>query len=138
MTYTNKKFQKEKQGMCDKPCDEMDLEDFKRWALRYLFDALLSGGSREMVGAVHQVMIQTLHNKVFGGSAYAARAVAEHEQMKKKVRRVVLAKGSHWFYKKHGHGRDLVGMLNTKKALIPFKNMPQSQAGTLVLELDRS
>lgn len=65
----------------------------------------------------------------------------EKSAKKKKIKRVVLGEGTHWFYSKHAlqgknteHSYDLIGILDKDRQLIPLKNLPQSRKVKLILE----
>lgn len=58
----------------------------------------------------------------------------------KKTKRVILAKGKHWFYSKSslqgksGSPHNLVGVLDKNNELIDFKNLIQSRTVKIILE----
>lgn len=63
--------------------------------------------------------------------------------MRKKLKRVVLGKGRHWFFSKSAlegksHGQhDLIGLIDGKEGGIkPLKNLIQSRTVKLILEYE--
>lgn len=53
--------------MINKNCDEMDFEEFCRWAIFYVTDEFLNKGLSGLTGAVRFVVMQGSANKNFGG-----------------------------------------------------------------------
>lgn len=57
----------------EKSCEDMDYNEYKAWAARYLFDGLITGGFKEMATCLHVVIQNILTNKVFGAAAKKLR-----------------------------------------------------------------
>jgi hypothetical protein len=56
-------------SIAEKGCKDMDYNEYKAWAARYLCDGLITGGFREMAICLHVVIQNVLTNEVFGGAA---------------------------------------------------------------------
>ena len=54
-------------SMTDKYVEDMDFNEFKDWACRYLFDSIIREGFKGLSGSMHIVLTSVLDNKVFGG-----------------------------------------------------------------------
>jgi hypothetical protein len=50
----------------DKPCEDMDFNEFHKWATHYLCDQLIQKGFMGISEGVYMIMEQMLSNKVFG------------------------------------------------------------------------
>lgn len=50
-----------------KMADEMDFEEFVRWATEYIVDRFLSDGLKGIRSGIHMVVNEVARNKVFGG-----------------------------------------------------------------------
>lgn len=51
----------------EKTCDEMDFNEFNRWACEYVITEFLENGIKGIKSGMHMVLLQVAQNKEFGG-----------------------------------------------------------------------